>query len=265
MSEEEIYIGKGAEAAVTVVGRSGLVGDPQRVRVFTSDNPEYIRYSELLAGYMEKLTRWQEILNTDQCESSPVGYRGFDVLVSDSGSTIHGDKLRRPSDPQDKVLLYMRNRASVPAPGYGNPHAKFVVQPRPAGEHLLTDLEDNKTLRMVEIDVDMIEAGKTSTGEQWKSITIKTEREGRIPRGRLAYRQARYEFIGDTLTVKHLYPHPAYDTMPDEMVTSLINTIDSLIPTQATPPLGLRTALEIQPPKTIPHARNTTSVALKSQ
>src|SRR6266849_8476118 len=56
-------VGGRKEAPLEIVG-SELVQEQPQEQIFTPDDPEYYSYSELLKGYLEKLTRLDEVLKT---------------------------------------------------------------------------------------------------------------------------------------------------------------------------------------------------------
>jgi len=124
---------------------------------------------------------------------------------------------------------------------------KYIIRLGSAGKNLLTD-PDGSPLEQIEINVG-------SQSNVWKGISIHTERPD-ITRGEFStiYRQATYDFRGDTLKVSHKYAHPRYNVLTDEMVTNIINTIDELIPgtTTATPQPERRANQERATPMKLP-------------
>lgn len=235
MTQGEKQVGGGKEAGL---GSSGVALNQQYARIYTPDNPEFHYYAELLRGFFEKLSRWQEIL--DQFEERRDNmWRRFSVYITASGLTF-SPGMAWLGDYPPKVLRVSNNtRGYYPEARIGI--SDFLIRPGRAGKYLFTDPEDGKPLEVVTIHVN------DQTIVPWgsKRIEIETEREGEIPGGRYNYREASYRLEQDgTLEVSRWY-----GGMTDKMAADLLDTIDSLIPntTSLTPQTENRATSEPLP------------------
>jgi len=240
MADQDTQTGGRKEAPLITVGNPDLVSDHQQKQIFTPEDVGYQRYSELLTGFFVKCIRWQKILAAEEFQEDDRRY-GFSVFRSYDGLSIKPGTTNEENDPPDKILQ-VRSIIRVDIPDFGKYGAypefrkyrafrtQFLIRPGLAASHLLVDPEDGQPLKRVEISI-----GLEETHVSMKNIEIRTERRD-IEReeGYFAYRSADYRLSKDTLEVQHKCSW--FDVMTDEMATSLINTIDSLIP-QASPQL----------------------------
>ncbi|HVB23829.1 MAG TPA: hypothetical protein VNG51_17970 [Ktedonobacteraceae bacterium] len=192
--------------------------------VYAPTDAEFQRYCELLGGFFEKFTRWQEILQV----KGKKDYEWLELSILRSGndfSIVPGTSVAKDDLPNK--ILELRQRIDYSDPDIGHFGASFFIRPGSAGEQLLTDQEDETPLESVKIKVG-------TQPPVWKGIKVETERPAENPKVvrdyHYNYRAASYDFWGNTLKVSHQYPHPLYGVMTDGMATSLINTIDALIP-----------------------------------
>jgi hypothetical protein len=110
----------------------------------------------------------------------------------------------------------------------------LIVTPKPAVRQLLFDPEDQQPLEQIKFEVSTQLADRVSDRSA-QSLQIKTERPDINREGYIAYREAKYIYhLGkNVLRVSHKIDW--CDVMTDEMATSLINTIDALIPGTTSP------------------------------
>jgi hypothetical protein len=239
MARPERPVGRKEETPLEIAGSSILGSDQQREHVFTPEEAEYQRYSELLRGFFEKFFRWQEILAADECQTL-VGHRGFSVYRSEIGSIIRpGWSLEETDDfkDQNEILRIDSQMVSLRT-------IQFNIRPMQAGRHLLTDPEDHRALDNVDVELHYLPNAPSRTRLITKSVRIQTQQihetqELRVGEDfyRSFYREVNYEFRGDTLTVSNGFQAvDYYSVMTNETAASIINTIDSLIP-QANPQL----------------------------
>src|SRR6266567_798671 len=144
-----IQAGGTKEAPLAVVGssRSDIpLHDRTRDKRYTPNDAEYQQYSELIKGFFQKFTRWQEILAADECKEGEGLYRGFSVLRSENGlSIVPGWRLEK-GDPKEKdEVLYL---SSFTGDLEYVPSIQFTIRPGQAGKHLFTGADNQPVERV---------------------------------------------------------------------------------------------------------------------
>src|SRR5438270_10707395 len=94
-------VGRSKEAQLVVLG-SKVVGEQQYKKTLTQSEAEYIRYSELLQGFFQKITRWQKIAQAKEYQENE-RFRGFSIFNSDNNLSIQPGTTWKGDDPPDKA------------------------------------------------------------------------------------------------------------------------------------------------------------------
>lgn len=256
-------VGGTKEAPLRVVGGSGIAPDQKHTGIYTPDSPEFHYYTELLGGFFERLGGWNEILDETARWRGWASneYSDFEVQRRPEGSIILPRERLSPLDrdaivghehvPLNRVIVMTRNIIlNKTYPKAALHKTKFSIRPGKAGEHLLTDPVDGKTIDEITIDVD--DQGTPEWRNQY--FNIETNRQSEKPGHN--YREAKYWLIrkGDTTTLQVANGSNHWDALTDEMVTDLFDTIHDIIEkaTFPTPQTERRATPEPQP-LALPH------------
>jgi hypothetical protein len=196
----------------------------------------------LIGGYLEKVARWQSILDAAETQPKFQGARRwFRVFRSDNAYSIVFPSSWEMYDPSDKVLEVM-NRT------YFSDHTEdghmlgeeFLITPGEAGKHLLGDPGDGVPLEELRIDIGSQLYKPKTPMRHIKIVTIE-DRDKRASGKRFFQyiRSASYKFATGEGTLEVTHKDGLYEGMTDEMVTKLLDTIDELIPKNSNPTIQL--------------------------
>jgi hypothetical protein len=256
--KQVIQVGGSKEAAPLAIGGNGDVGhqSPQE-RIFTPEDAEFQRYSDLLKGFLGIAARWQEIFRQEQYRTRDKGndpqggesYRsGFEVLQTPQGLIIAhvvGDPHNSRKAPANRVLYAESDNLLVPPDedgNYGGKEVHMLFRAGQAGKQLFVDPE-GEPLDRVGIGVCSFWSGN------WLRMTI--DALG----GDL--RDIKYQLKEGALEVSRYYsPYANSALMPEAYQAHIFNTIDALIPGSRLPTVqtGDSTRPETQTPKQLPLA-----------
>src|SRR5437588_10313426 len=109
-------VGGRKEAQLARVGRESQ--GPDQTRVYVPTDTEYAYYNELLRGYFEKLTRWQDIFkefqeNTSRHPENELYASSFLVIETPNGRAIRPDP-RDTYENQHNPALVIRGYGTLP-------------------------------------------------------------------------------------------------------------------------------------------------------
>jgi len=240
MTEQEGQVGRKKEAPLEVVGSSGSKENEYK-KVLTPEDAEYVHYTDLLKGFFQKFARWKEILSAEEYQRNDKK-RGFDIFSSSHGTYITPieDKSTSPTDfdTQPGRILRVSSMKGLDIPKHNLFTEDFFIFPGAEGRQHFLDPEDSKPLEEIRIHV----SNQPPVG---RSIKIETTRFAEDNK-HFNYRQADYELQEDRLRISHKYYY--YGVMTDAYATTLLSTIDTLIPHSSTATPNERKG-GIEPPK----------------
>lgn len=227
MSSKKKLQGGRKEAPLEVVGSNDVA--PSQDTSPTTEEKEQQSYRDLLNGFFEKLTRWQEIHEDKKYHrNSDDKFSDFEVLQTSQGLTISPLNENSPLEkdakwgkvPPNRVLV-MTRAINIDDPERHVFNREFIVRPGQAGEHLLVDSE-GRPLNKIEIKV----AGHKLA--RLNSLIISTEYAQYTNTMEDRYKGVDY---GQIKISRYLW----FPLMSDEYATHLFNTIDALIPGSTSP------------------------------
>src|SRR5260370_13136396 len=152
-ASQKRQVGGRKEAPLAVVGSNELDSSQQHEKILTPEDAEYLRYSELLQGFFQKITRWLKIAQAEKYQGDE-RERVFSVIRSDNTLSIKTGTTWIGDDTPDKVLqVRSHTYLDINVPEFKALGEEFLIRPGQAEKQLLVDPEDGKPLEEIEITV----------------------------------------------------------------------------------------------------------------
>ena len=239
------------------------------------EDVEYTGYVELLQGFLQKFTRWQEVAKEEKYLFSyhPLGYEPGSTIITESWRSrfevfqtsqgidigpVHDDSDDERELKLNRILYadisYDHSQPHGSRPDrkgtYGNTTVMMKFKAGFAGKQFLVD-PDKEPLEAISIDVDSYWV------DEWRELGMHAVYPNK-PYPQTPSRDIQYVFNDNTLKIAKWFPYLENSvSMPAAYQMHMINTIDALIPTtnSSTPQNERRGGTEPPKPKSLSPAQ----------